>query len=121
MPGVAVVNSGNYDLKIATGFTVNAFTLDNTTSGVLNNTEFVLDGDSEFADVMTSVTNINVRRGRRDVGDQFSAGTMTFTIQDVDGVFNPLLRHATIKAWAGTIARSTAHPLRQHRQPRILV
>ena len=89
MPGVAVVNSGNYDLKIATGFTVNAFTLDNVTSGVLNNTEFVLDGDSEFADVMTSVTNINVRRGRRDVGDQFSAGTMTFTIQDVDGVFNP--------------------------------
>jgi hypothetical protein len=89
MPGVAVVNSGNYDLKIATGFTVNAFTLDNVTSGVLNNTEFVLDGNSEFADVMTSVTNINVRRGRRDVGDQFSAGTMTFTIQDVDGVFNP--------------------------------
>jgi hypothetical protein len=30
-----------------------------------------------------------VRRGRRDVGDQFSAGTMTFTIQDVDGIFNP--------------------------------
>jgi hypothetical protein len=89
MPGVAVVNSGNYDLKIGTGFTVNAFTLDNTTSGVLDNTEFVLDGDSEFADVMASVTNINVRRGRRDVGDQFSAGTMTFTIQDVDGVFNP--------------------------------
>jgi len=89
MPGVAVVNSGNYDLKIGTGFTVNAFTLDNTTSGVLNNTEFVLDGDSEFADVMASVTNINVRRGRRDVGDQFSAGTMSFTIQDVNGVFNP--------------------------------
>jgi len=89
MPGVAVVNSGNYDLKIGTGFTVNAFTLDNTTSGVLDNTEFVLDGDSEFADVMASVTNINVRRGRRDVGDQFSAGTMSFTIQDVDGVFNP--------------------------------
>jgi hypothetical protein len=38
---------------------------------------------------MDSVTNVNVRRGRRDVGDQFSAGTMTFTIQDVDGVFNP--------------------------------
>ena len=89
MPGVAVVNSGNYDLKIGTGFTVNAFTLDNATSGVLDNTTFVLDGDSEFADVMDSVTNINVRRGRRDVGDQFSAGTMTFTIQDVDGIFNP--------------------------------
>jgi hypothetical protein len=51
--------------------------------------EYVLDGSTEFADVMDSVTNINVRRGRRDVGDQFSAGTMTFTIQDVDGIFNP--------------------------------
>jgi hypothetical protein len=51
--------------------------------------EYVLDGSTEFADVMDSVTKINVRRGRRDVGDQFSAGTMSFTIQDVDGIFNP--------------------------------
>jgi hypothetical protein len=89
MPGTAVVNSGNYDLQIATGFNVNAFTLDDTTKGVLDNTTYVLDGNTEFADVMDSITSINVRRGRRDVGDQFSAGTMTFTIQDVTGVFNP--------------------------------
>jgi hypothetical protein len=48
----------------------------------------VLDGTTEFADVMDSTVSVNVRRGRRDVGDQFSAGTMTFTIQDVDGIFN---------------------------------
>jgi hypothetical protein len=89
MPGVAVVNSGNYDLQIATGFQVDAFVLDDSLKGVLDNTQYVLDGTTEFADVMDSVTNINVRRGRRDVGDQFSAGTMSFTIQDVDGIFNP--------------------------------
>jgi hypothetical protein len=89
MPGVAVVDSGNYDLQIETGFIVNAFTLDNVTSGVLDNTFFVLDGNTEYADVMADTTNIKVRRGRRDVGDQFSAGTMTFTIRDVDGIFNP--------------------------------
>jgi hypothetical protein len=89
MPGTAVVNSGNYDLKIATGFQVDAFVLDDTLKGVLDNTEFVLDGTTEFANVMDSTVSINVRRGRRDVGDQFSAGTMTFTIQDVDGIFNP--------------------------------
>ena len=89
MPGVAVVDSGNYDLKIATGFQVDAFVLDDAVKGVLNNTTYVLDGTTEFADVMDSVTNVMVRRGRRDVGDQFSAGTMTFTIQDVDGIFNP--------------------------------
>jgi hypothetical protein len=89
MPGTAVVDSGNYDLKIATGFIVDAFTLDDALKGVLDNTTYVLNGTTEFADVMDSVTTITVRRGRRDVGDQFSAGTMTFTIQDVDGIFNP--------------------------------
>jgi len=89
MPGVAVVDSGNYDLQIETGFIVNAFTLDNVTSGVLDNTFFVLDGNTEYANVMADCTQVSVRRGRRDVGDQFSAGTMTFTIQDVDGIFNP--------------------------------
>jgi len=89
MPGVAVVDSGNYDLQIETGFIVNAFTLDNVTSGVLDNTFFVLDGNTEYADVMADCTDVMVKRGRRDVGDQFSAGTMTFTIRDVDGIFNP--------------------------------
>jgi len=89
MPGVAVVDSGNYDLQIATGFIVDAFTLDDSLKGVLDNTEYVLDGTTEFANVMDSTVSINVRRGRRDVGDQFRAGTMTFTIQDVDGIFNP--------------------------------
>ena len=89
MPGTAVVDSGNYDLKIATGFQVDAFVLDDALKGVLDNTEYVLDGTTEFADVMDSTISVTVRRGRRDVGDQFSAGTMTFTIQDVDGIFNP--------------------------------
>jgi hypothetical protein len=64
MPGVAVVNSGNYDLQIATGFQVDAFVLDDALKGVLDNTEYVLDGTTEFADVMDSVTNVMVRRGR---------------------------------------------------------
>jgi hypothetical protein len=89
MPGTAVIDSGNYDLQIATGFQVDAFVLDDALKGVLDNTTYVLDGTTEFASVMDSITNVTVRRGRRDVGDQFSAGTMTFTIQDVDGIFNP--------------------------------
>lgn len=89
MPGTAVVDSGNYSLKIATGFQVDAFVLDDALKGVLDNTTYVLDGTTEFADVMDSAISITARRGRRDIGDQFSAGTMTFTIQDVDGIFNP--------------------------------
>ena len=89
MPGTAVVDSGNYDLQIATGFIQDGFTLDSATKGILDNTQYVLDGTTEFASVMDSVTTITAKRGRRDIGDTFSAGTMTFTIQDVDGVFNP--------------------------------
>ena len=89
MPGTAVVDSGNYDLQVATGFVQDAFTLDDAIKGLLNNTTYVLDGTSEFASIMDSTTSITVKRGRRDIGDTFSAGTMTFTIQDVDGIFNP--------------------------------
>jgi hypothetical protein len=88
---VAVVQSGNYDLQIDTGFQVNAFTLDDNIRGVLNNTEYVLDGVGEFASILDGALNVNVRRGRRDQGDTFGAGTMTFTLDDTlaGGVFNP--------------------------------
>jgi hypothetical protein len=37
-------------------------------------------------------TNVNIKRGRRDVGDQFSAGTMSFNLNDslAGGTLNPL-------------------------------
>jgi hypothetical protein len=89
MPGSTITQSGNYALKIDTGFNVNAFLLDDDIKGVLDNTTYVLDGTDDFADVTQSTTQISVRRGRRDQGDQFSAGSMTFTIYDVDGLFNP--------------------------------
>ena len=86
---VSVVQSGNYDLRIATGFLIDAFTLGDSTKGVLGNTEYVLTGTTEFASVLDSCLNVNVRRGRRDSGDQFAAGTMAFTIQDTTGIFSP--------------------------------
>lgn len=90
MPGTAVVQSGNYKLEIDCGFVVDAFTLDDVTKGVLDSV-YVLDGTTQFADVTAGTMNISVRRGRRDEGDSFSAGTMTFTLNDTlaNGVFNP--------------------------------
>jgi hypothetical protein len=89
MAGVAVVGSGNYSLEIDTGFVQDAFILDDPVAGVLNNTTYVLDGTTNYAQVLDGCTNVNVKRGRRDQGDQFSAGTMTFTMLDTDGIFNP--------------------------------
>jgi hypothetical protein len=86
-----IVQSGSYDLKIATGFLVDAFTLDSAEKGVLNSTEYVLDGTTEFASVIDGATGISVFRGRRDIGDQFTAGTMSFDLNDTftGGIFNP--------------------------------
>jgi hypothetical protein len=89
MAGVAVVGSGNYELFIDTGFIQDGFTLDDATAGLLNNTEYVLDGTTNFAAVLDGCINVNVKRGRADVGDAFGAGTMTFTLNDTTGIFNP--------------------------------
>jgi hypothetical protein len=88
MPGTAIAQAGNYSLLVDTGYDVNSFTLDSATKGLLDGT-FTLGPGSDFADVTASATQINIRRGRRDQGDQFAAGTMTFTINDIDGIFNP--------------------------------
>lgn len=91
MSGFSVVKSGNYSLQIDVGFLIDGFTLDDPVKGVLDNTEYVLDGSTTFAEVMDGCIGVEVRRGRRDEGDQFGAGTMTFTLNDTlaDGVFNP--------------------------------
>jgi hypothetical protein len=87
----SIVESGSYDLLIDTGFIVDGFTLDDTVKGVLNNTEYVLNGTTQYASVIEGSTNITVTRGRRDIGDQFTAGSMNFNLLDgyAGGVFNP--------------------------------
>ena len=91
MPGVAVVGSGNYDLEIDTGYLWDAFTLDDDLKGELNNTEYTLDGSSQYASVMDGTIALTAKRGRENTGDQFGVGTMNFTLNDTyaDGVFNP--------------------------------
>jgi len=91
MAGVAVVGSGNYDLEIDTGYMWDAFTLDDDLKGELNNTEYVLDGVSQYASVMDGTIGLTAKRGRQNTGDQFAYGTMSFTLNDTyaDGVFNP--------------------------------
>ena len=88
----SVVESGNYELFIDTGFDVNSFRLDNPTAGVLDNSTYVLDGTTEFVPMLEYSTNLTIKRGRRDVGDQFSAGTMSFNLNDslAGGTLNPL-------------------------------
>ena len=108
----SVIASGNYELFIDTGFMLNAFTLDDVTRGVLNNTEFVLDGLTEFAPMLQYAKNVSVNRGRREIGDQFSAGTMSFTLDDTlaNGILNPLYTSSPFVDPAGQF---TLAPLRR--------
>ena len=91
MAAVTIPNAGTYDLLVDVGFLVNGFTLDDPVRGVLDNTEFVLDGEGQFASVAEGTLSVSVRRGRQDPDDAFNPGSMTFVLNDTlaDGVFNP--------------------------------
>lgn len=108
----AVIESGNYELFIDTGFMLDAFVLDDPTRGVLNNTQYVLDGTTEFAPMLEYSTSVNIKRGRRDIGDQFSAGTMSFNLNDslAGGTLNPLYSSSPYVDPAGQF---TLAPLRR--------
>lgn len=108
----SVVASGDYELFIDTGFQLDAFTLDSATKGVLNNTQYVLDGTTEFAPMLEYSKAVSVNRGRREIGDQFSAGTMTFTLDDTlaGGILNPLYSNSPYVDPAGQF---TLAPLRR--------
>ena len=108
----SVVASGDYELFVDTGFQLNAFTLDDATRGVLNNTTYVLDGLTEFAPMMQYSKSIAVNRGRREIGDQFSAGTMSFVLDDslAGGILNPLYSSSPFVDPAGQF---TLAPLRK--------
>lgn len=108
----SVVASGNYELFIDTGFKLDAFTLDDAVKGLLDNTQYVLNGTTDFAPMMQYSKSISVNRGRRDIGDQFSAGTMTFSLDDslAGGILNPLYSSSPFVDPAGQF---TLAPLRR--------
>ena len=85
----AVVQSGNYLLELDTGFLQDAFTLDDATKGVLDNTQFVLDGTTQFADITDFTTDVQYNRGRKKTDYQFGAGTMSFSMRDETGILGP--------------------------------
>ena len=87
----SVIQSGEYLLEIDTGWDSSSFQLDSATKGVLDNTTYLLGPTTEFADVTDGVLDVSITRGRRDIGDQFVPGIMSFTLNDqlAEGAFNP--------------------------------
>jgi hypothetical protein len=85
----SVVQSGTYLLELDTGFQVDAFVLDDPLKGVLDNTNYVLDGTTQFADITDFTTLVAYSRGRRKTDYQFGAGTLTFSMRDETGILGP--------------------------------
>ena len=91
MAAVTIPNAGTYDLLVDVGFLIDGFTLDDPVKGLLDSTQYVLDGSTTFASVAEGTLNVSVKRGRADENDAITNGTMSFTLNDTlaDGVFNP--------------------------------
>jgi hypothetical protein len=67
-----------------------AFTLDSTTKGILNNPFYVLEGHLNFSDVTSDVQNVSVSRGRSRQLDQYSSGTATVDFISTTRKYDPL-------------------------------
>jgi hypothetical protein len=67
-----------------------AFTLDDTVKGALNNPFYLLDGHLDFKDVTGDVQNVSVSRGRSRQLDQYSSGTATVDFISTTRKYDPL-------------------------------
>ncbi len=72
-----------------TSFDYNSFRLDDATKGVLNNTTYGLGPQTGYADITEYVTEVAYKRGRRNIDNQFGAGTMSFRMTDETGILGP--------------------------------
>jgi len=87
---VVVPNCGTYTVEMDYGSTTNAFRLDDPVAGVLNSTDFVLDGSPLFVDVTTYVKAVSINRGRQNrYRDQTGQpGSATIVLEDRDWYFS---------------------------------
>jgi hypothetical protein len=84
----SILGLGNYQVFLDAGFITDAFVLDDSVQGVLDNTEFVLTGTTLFFDVTDYVQAVGISRGRQKFRDPIDAGRCTIQIYDRDGDFS---------------------------------
>jgi hypothetical protein len=84
----SILGLGDYQVFLDAGFITNAFVLDDPVQGVLDNPDFVLNGDTEFFDVTDYVQAVGISRGRQKFRDPIDAGRCTIQIYDRDGDFS---------------------------------
>lgn len=83
-----LVSGGTYLFEIDTGFG-DGFTLDDSQQGLLDGTEFVLDGVDSFSDISDQVQTARIFRGRRSDIESFAPGTLVINAIDPSRNFDP--------------------------------
>ena len=87
---VAIPNCGTYTVEMDFGSSTNQFILDSAVAGVLDSTDYFLDGTTDFQDVTEYVKQVSINRGRqnrfRDATGQPS--TAVIQIEDTDFFFS---------------------------------
>ena len=87
---VVVPNCGTYIVEMDIGSSTNAFILDSDVAGVLDSTEYFLDGTTDFQDVTEYVKQVSISRGKQNRFENSNAvpSTVTLQIEDSDYSFS---------------------------------
>jgi len=93
------------------GFITNFFVLDDAEAGVLDNTEFVLDGNLVGVDITEYCQEISITRGRQDQFAQFNAGQCSIKLLNNDRRFDPI--NEASPYWDTAAGRSGVVPRRK--------
>ena len=93
------------------GFITNFFVLDDIDAGVLNNTQYVLDGNLEPVDITEYCQEVSITRGRQDQFAQFNAGQCSLKLLNNDRRFDPI--NESSPYWDTAAGRSGVVPRRK--------
>jgi len=99
---VVVPNCGTYMVEMDFGSSTNAFILDSAVAGVLNSTEYFLDGTTDFQDVTEYVKQVSINRGRQNKFRDPTGQPSTAVIQIEDSDYSFSLVNTASPYWNAT-------------------
>lgn len=99
---VVVPNCGTYMVEMDFGSSTNAFILDSDVAGVLDSTEYFLDGTTDFQDVTEYVKQVSINRGRQNKFRDPTGQPSTAVIQIEDSDYSFSLVNTASPYWNAT-------------------
>ena len=102
---VSIPNCGTYTVEMDFGASTNAFVLDSAVAGVLDSTDYFLDGTTDFRDVTQYVKQVSINRGRQNRFRDPTGQPSTAVIQIEDRDFSFSLVNTGSPYWNATKGR----------------